>query len=249
MSDRVDDAIRARCFHPTGTFIEFSKAEVEQSIPERFEKIVRRFPDRPAVESRRHRLTYRDLNRAANRIAHAVVARHDDRHGSIAVLMDHRAGGEVGPVLAGKLLDYMIPSTFTLLDALPLTDTLKVDRKSLPEPKGLRPNIAVPYAAPSNSIERALADIWAEVLELDRVGVHDNFFDLGGHSLAAARIISRVMQVFPRELPVTALFNSPTVGEMSKIVARAEATAMDIDKILSELESTTDDEPPTESES
>jgi acyl carrier protein len=126
---------------------------------------------------------------------------------------------EMRRFLETKLPDYMIPTTFITLDALPLTDTLKVDRKALPMPKGLRPEIAVPYAAPRNSLEQALVKIWAEVLELDRVGIHDDFLDLGGHSLAATRIISRVMNVFPVDLAVRSLFDSPTVAQMAEVIA------------------------------
>ena len=127
---------------------------------------------------------------------------------------------EMRRFLADKLPDYMIPTTFIALDALPLTDTLKVDRKALPRPKALRPEIAAPYAAPRNSIEESLVNIWAEVLELDQVGVHDNFFDLGGHSLAATRVISRVVKTFRFELPIRALFDSPTVSKMAEVIAQ-----------------------------
>ena len=129
---------------------------------------------------------------------------------------------EMRRFLADKLPDYMIPTTFIALDALPLTDTLKVDRKALPRPKALRPEIAAPYAAPRNSIEESLVNIWAEVLELDQVGVHDNFFDLGGHSLAATRVISRVVKTFTFELPIGALFDSPTVAKMAEIIAQRQ---------------------------
>lgn len=125
---------------------------------------------------------------------------------------------EMRRFLADKLPDYMIPTAFIALDALPLTDTLKVDRKALPEPKGLRPEIAVSYAPPRNSVEEALVKIWAEVLDLNQVGVHDNFFDLGGHSLAATRVISRVVETFPLELPIKVLFDSPTVAEMAEVI-------------------------------
>jgi nonribosomal peptide synthetase DhbF len=91
MAKRSDEHVRARCFHPSGTFVEFSKDEIEQSITERFEKIARRFPDRTAVESRLHRLTYSELNRGANKTAHAVLSTCGRDHGSIAVLMEHDA--------------------------------------------------------------------------------------------------------------------------------------------------------------
>jgi len=152
---------------------------------------------------------------------------------------------EIRRFLEEKLPDYMIPATFITLDALPLTDTLKVDRKALPKPNGLRPEIAVPYAAPRNSIEAALAKIWAEMLELDQVGVHDNFFDLGGHSLAATRVISRVVLTFPLDLPVKVLFDSPTVAEMAEVIAAHRDNNprnASLDKILNEVELLSDEE-------
>jgi acyl-coenzyme A synthetase/AMP-(fatty) acid ligase/acyl carrier protein len=126
---------------------------------------------------------------------------------------------ELRRFLANKLPEYMIPTTFIALDALPLTDTMKVDRKALPKPKGLRPEIAASYALPRNSIEEALVKIWAEVLEIDQVGVHDNFFELGGDSLSATRIISRVVQAFALELSVKTFFDSPTVAKMAEVIA------------------------------
>ena len=124
--------------------------------------------------------------------------------------------------LKNKLPDYMIPSSLMSLNALPLTDTLKVDRKALPNPNRLRPEIGTGYEAPRNSIEEALAAIWGEVLDLDQVGVHDNFFDLGGHSLSATRIIARVAEKFPSYLSIAALFDSPTVAKMAEAIAERE---------------------------
>ena len=121
--------------------------------------------------------------------------------------------------LQGRLPEYMIPVSFMFLDALPLTDTLKVDRKALPQPAGTRPEIGVPYAAPRNPLEETLVKIWDEVLELDRVGIHDPFFDLGGHSLAATRIISRVVKSFSKNLAVKVLFESPTIARMAETIA------------------------------
>jgi len=103
----------------------------------------------------------------------------------------------------------------------------------------------VPYAAPRNSIEAALAKIWAEMLELDQVGVHDNFFDLGGHSLAATRVISRVVLTFPLNLPVKVLFDSPTVAEMAEVIAAHRDNNprnASLDKILNEVELLSDEE-------
>jgi amino acid adenylation domain-containing protein len=153
---------------------------------------------------------------------------------------------EMRQFLKDRLPDYMIPTTFTLLDALPLTDTLKVDRKALPKPAGLRPAIATLYTAPRNSIEDALVKIWAEVLKLDEVGVHDNFFDLGGHSLAATQVISRVVKTFSFKLSIKALFNSPTVAEMAEVIAgHQDNKTSNINpqkQILNELESLSEQE-------
>ncbi len=113
MAGRSDDHIRAKCFHPNGAFIEFAEDEIEQSITERFEKIVRKFPDRTAVETRRHRLTYGDLNRTANKTAHAVLSTWGDKNRSIAVLMDHDApviSAIMGALKAGKFYVPLDPS-------------------------------------------------------------------------------------------------------------------------------------------
>jgi acyl carrier protein len=90
------------------------------------------------------------------------------------------------------------------------------------------------YAAPRNPVEEALVKIWAEVLSLDEVGIHDDFFDLGGHSLAATRIISRVMQHFQLAIPMKALFESPTVAEMAAVIAEHPDEAPLDDRLESE---------------
>ncbi|MER6200564.1 alpha/beta fold hydrolase [Streptomyces sp. NPDC001586] len=90
------------------------------------------------------------------------------------------------------LPDYMIPGWFVTLPALPLTPNGKVDRKALPEPAGDRPDLGDTYTAPRNDIETAIADIWSDILGIDNIGIHDNFFDLGGHSLRAVTVATRL---------------------------------------------------------
>jgi acyl-coenzyme A synthetase/AMP-(fatty) acid ligase len=94
--------------------------------------------------------------------------------------------------LEEKLPDYMIPASFVLLDALPLTPNDKVDRRALPAPDDARPEQAGDLVAPSTPIEELLSRLWAEVLNVESVGVHDDFFTLGGHSLLATRLVSGV---------------------------------------------------------
>ena len=148
--------------------------------------------------------------------------------------------GELRRLLRKTLPGYMIPHDFVTIEAIPLTDTRKLDRKALPDPGTSRPELTTPYVAPGTPIEKELAKIWAEVLLLDEVGIHDDFFDLGGHSLSATRIISRVIAVFKLQLPIRALFDSPTVAAMSAVISSKEgqkADEEDLKRLLSEVES------------
>ena len=126
--------------------------------------------------------------------------------------------------LSKDLPDYMIPSAFVPLDSMPLLPTGKVDRRALPDPGNERPELETPFVGPRTGIEKELRRIWTEVLGLDLIGVHDNFFDLGGHSLAATRVVSQVIKTFELELPLQSLFQSPTVAEMAAIIL-AELTS------------------------
>ncbi|MGH7835487.1 MAG: non-ribosomal peptide synthetase, partial [Candidatus Binatia bacterium] len=145
---------------------------------------------------------------------------------------------ELRSLLKQKLPDYMIPPVFVHLPALPLTPNGKVDRSGLPRPGNSRPELDNMFAAPRTPVETQLARIWAEVLSLDRVGIHDNFFDLGGHSLAATRVVSRVIRTFQLELPVQALFGAPTVAEMAKVITEHKTLGeKELARILADLES------------
>ena len=151
---------------------------------------------------------------------------------------------ELNEFLRKKLPDYMVPTAFVFLDSLPLTNG-KLDRSGLPAPNDRRPGLKIPYTPPRYDIERELSQIWGKVLGLDQVGVHDNFFDLGGHSLTASRVISRVIQTFQLELPVKALFDSPTVAEMAAIITENQAkraSDTELAQMLREVEAITEEE-------
>jgi amino acid adenylation domain-containing protein len=125
--------------------------------------------------------------------------------------------------LRERLPEYMLPSAFVPLAALPLTPNGKVDRAALPEPDELRREAAGEFVAPRNATEEALSRSWGEVLGLKQVGVHDNFFELGGHSLLATQAMSKLTETFGLELPLRALFESPTVAGLAAAVEAAQA--------------------------
>ncbi|MCA2709690.1 MAG: non-ribosomal peptide synthase/polyketide synthase [Microcystis sp. M015S2] len=130
---------------------------------------------------------------------------------------------EIRQFLRAKLPDYMVPTAFVLLDAFPLTPNGKIDRRALPVPdfqsKG-------EYIAPRNPIEEKMAQIWAEVLKLERVSIEDNFFELGGHSLLATQVISRLQETFEIVLPLRYLFESPTIAQLSAVILKELQTGL-----------------------
>ena len=124
---------------------------------------------------------------------------------------------QLNDFLMTKLPQYMIPSAFMFLDSFPLTNG-KLDRTALPKPGGKRPDLSQPYGAPRSEVERELVRMWEEVLDVRPIGIHDTFLDLGGHSLAATRVVSRVTKNFELELSLRSLFQSPTVADMAAII-------------------------------
>ena len=182
----------------------------------------------------------------------AVVTAKEDSAGEMRLLAYFVSRNQPAPTvtalrdfLSATLAPYMVPAVFMELPVLPVTSTGKVNRRALPEPAKSRPNLAMPMVSPTTAVEGRLAAIWQEVLSLDQVGIHDKFLDLGGHSLAASKIIARVLQSFRLKLPVNALFESPTVAEMAAIVSRYQeerASDATIAQMLTEIEAMTEDE-------
>ncbi len=123
--------------------------------------------------------------------------------------------------LKAQLPDYMVPSAFVTLESLPLTPNGKVDRKALPAPEIER---ETEYIAPRTQSEEIIANIFAQVLNLENIGIHDNFFILGGHSLLATQLISRVRSAFSIEIPLGELFSSPTVAQLDQTIIQLRNT-------------------------
>jgi len=156
-----------------------------------------------------------------------VVARHHSAGEKILVAyLVPRSGLELiatdlRRALGEALPDYMVPSAFVSLDALPLTPNGKVDRKALPDPDQSRIVSGNIYVPPRGPIEESLVAIWGELLGRDRIGVHDNFFDLGGYSLVATRLVARVRDVFGVEPPLRDFFESATIAGLARMVEAA----------------------------
>ncbi|MEH2284582.1 MAG: amino acid adenylation domain-containing protein [Nostoc sp.] len=120
--------------------------------------------------------------------------------------------------LQEKLPNYMVPAVFVILNSLPLTPNGKVDRQNLPAGDRTRPDLEETFLAPRNPIEETLAVIWTELLALKEIGVNDNFFYLGGHSLIATQILSRVREVFQVELSFNHIFENPTIAGLAQLI-------------------------------
>jgi acyl carrier protein len=146
--------------------------------------------------------------------------------------------------LKQRLPEYMVPAVFVALDILPLMPNGKVNRRALPLPMKLEPELEGEYIAPGTPMEESIADIWCDVLGLERVGVKDNFFTLGGHSLLALQVIHRVGKQFDEEVPLRVLFEKPTVEQFARyILDRCVEDSYDgsLYRILSEIEGLSDE--------
>jgi amino acid adenylation domain-containing protein/non-ribosomal peptide synthase protein (TIGR01720 family) len=165
------------------------------------------------------------------KVAECVVVAREDQPGDkrlVAYVVTRNrtktSASELRAFLNGRLPEYMMPSAFVVLDRLPLTPNGKVDRRALPAPDHSRAGGDNVFVAPRNQVEETLAKIWSSVLAVDRVGVHDNFFDLGGDSILSIQIIARANQaglgLTPRQL-----FQHQTVSELAAVAGVATTVA------------------------
>jgi amino acid adenylation domain-containing protein len=133
--------------------------------------------------------------------------------------------------LKEKLPDYMVPSFYTFLEKMPLTPNGKIDRKALPDPEGLHATTATAFVAANTDAERKIAEIWRELLQVEKVGLNDNFFDLGAHSLLMVQAQARISEAFGVDLPVIRLFQYPTVSALAKLLSDAPCERVVFDKV------------------
>jgi amino acid adenylation domain-containing protein len=182
-----------------------------------------------------HQVKFRGLQIELEEID-SVLQTHDDVVSSVTVIREDQPGDkqihsyvvlkknsqarfwEFRDFLGQILPEYMIPAGIEDLDALPMNSNGKVNRAALPEPKRMRHLLKQPYVAPSDDIQGYLATIWMEVLNLDDIGVDDNFFDVGGHSLTAIKLINRIEQAFQKRMSVSSVFGNPTIRLFSELL-------------------------------
>jgi acyl-CoA synthetase (AMP-forming)/AMP-acid ligase II/acyl carrier protein len=149
-------------------------------------------------------------------------------------------------MLRDRLPDYMVPHDIVLLEALPLTPNGKVDRRSLPVPDQTRPELESDYVAPRTPIEEVVADIWSDVLGLDRIGINDNFFELGGHSLKATQIVARVNNSFRLSVSLQTVLQNLTVAQQARaleqIGSESQVDIAAIARIITELNQLSEEE-------
>lgn len=154
----------------------------------------------------------------------AVLAREDEPGDKrLAAYVVAKAGAEITvsalrTFLGQTLPDYMIPTLFIFLDSMPLTPSGKIDRRALPAPTGKRPSLDTPYVAPRNAAEETVITCWQDILGWEQIGVHDNFLDLGGQSLRAMEIMTRLQVEFGVDIPLSLFFEYPTAAQLAQTI-------------------------------
>ncbi|MEA5516072.1 non-ribosomal peptide synthetase [Nodularia sp. UHCC 0506] len=156
-----------------------------------------------------------------------VVVTHQEESGNpqlvAYVVANHQSTPSISELrnfLKEKLPDYMLPSAFMMLEALPLAPSGKIDRKALPKPDHLRPELESAYVMPQTQIEKVIVDVWQKALNLEKVGIADNFFELGGHSLIMLQIYSQLRELLPKKLSLMEMFKYPTVSSLAKFLSQ-----------------------------
>src|SRR5215472_640633 len=183
------------------------------------------------IKIRGHRIEVPEVEMAllnVPAVKQAVVVPWEDKSGAkrLVAYVVFRPGraltvSELRGFLKEKLSRYMLPASIVTLDILPLTPSGKVDRRGLPAPGRTRPELDIPVTKPRNLVESTVAKIWSGLLKLDEIGIHDNFFDLGGDSLVASRLIASIGKTFQVAFSLHNLFATPTVAGVAKQIEKS----------------------------
>jgi aryl carrier-like protein len=160
----------------------------------------------------------------------AVVAREEqDGEKQLVAYVEGKGEAELSgellqSFLQSRLPGYMMPGAYVVLERMPLTPNGKLDRQSLPAPSGTGVEEKQEYVGPRTAVEERLCGIWQQVLGAERVGIHENFFRIGGHSLRAAQVVSRMRESFHVELPLRRMFEAPTIAQLAHLIQQALQT-------------------------
>lgn len=205
---RVDQQVKVRGFR-----IELGEIEAVLRRHEAVDEVVVNVHERMPDE--KHLVAY-------------IVLRHvgDEMNVSTGVLRQRSPSSiltDLRRFLHGKLPGYMVPTTFLLLDALPRLPNGKVARRALPVPDRIGGDRAA-FCAPRTAVEKMLAEVWADIFGLAQMSVYDNFFEIGGHSLAAIQVVSRIRDLFQIEVSLAHLFQAPTLEDMAHLVEQRQHT-------------------------
>ncbi|MEH2082675.1 MAG: amino acid adenylation domain-containing protein [Nostoc sp.] len=171
-------------------------------------------------------------------VQESVVVVHEDASGNqrlvayIVLRADLSTSiSELSQFLKQKLPEYMVPSAYLQLDALPLTSNGKINRKSLLVVEEFRPELKVTYSPPTTEVEQTIAAVWQEVLHLEKVGIHDNFFDIGGHSLLIAQVHSQLQELLQQDLSIIELLEHPTIHSLAKYLNEGKDAQLEIKQV------------------
>ncbi|MCG6137829.1 MAG: amino acid adenylation domain-containing protein [Nostoc sp. LLA-1] len=162
----------------------------------------------------------REDNPGDKRLVAYIVA----RTGNFSSTNNSELISQLRQYLKENLPEYMVPSAFVLLEKLPLTPNGKIDRRALPIPDQTDSNLGTTYIAPRTPVEEQLAKFWVKLLKVKQVGIEDNFFDLGGHSLLLTQLIFQIRQTWKIELPLSSLFAMPTIALLAQSIETAQKT-------------------------
>ncbi|HEX2091361.1 MAG TPA: phosphopantetheine-binding protein, partial [Longimicrobiaceae bacterium] len=138
---------------------------------------------------------------------------------------DDALGGELRDALRARLPEFMVPAMVVPISEIPLTRSGKTDRRALPDPRELQSKRRVEYVAPTGEVESSIVRIWQEVLGVERIGIHDNFFDLGGNSLLVVQAYDRMVEAMGEKLTLVELFQYPTVTLLAERLSTGQETA------------------------
>jgi amino acid adenylation domain-containing protein len=172
----------------------------------------------------------------------------DDKRLVAYVVLDEQQSPSVNELrafLKERLPEYMVPATYVMLDRMPLTASGKVNRRALPKPEWSRDQSDKPFEPPRTPTEQQVAAMWTELLGVDKVSVHDNFFDLGGHSLLLTQLASRMRNTMNVDVPLRELFEAPTIFEMGQLLSQWQVQQHDpaeLDQLLQQLKTLTPEE-------